>query len=325
MNNTLKLILAVVIVGFLFSSCDKKEATQSENGPSGAAKAANNYENTGILFQYPSSWHSARSEAVTAMRTQLTNELRNFNRSLIAFDMFFSSDEEVALLVSKVQTDNALSAVDILAERGKVYDDATRAGDVTKINKLETITVKNLPAVVEDVERSNGGRGHTVKLLNGKYIVELSLIVNNKARYENHVGEYENILASLKLQEEKGEIKASNFSKSGSNNVIDIGGSIIQVTRNNPLHEKTYYDITNTVLTGNMYDAVESRFLMSQDQMQKFKQFASQVDVYDEKSRVFITGKFIELVGKDLAKRIGLIFLDSNGRPIYVWPADLKI
>lgn len=214
MNNTLKLILAVVAAGFLFAGCDKKEATtqttQSQNGPSDAAKAANHYENAGISFQYPISWHSARSEAVTAMKTQLTNELRNFNRALVAFDMLISSDEEVALLVSKVQTDNALTAADILSERGKVYDDATRAGDVTKINKLETTTVKNLPVIVEDVERSNGGRGHTVKLFKGRFIVELSLIVNNKAQYENHIGEYEEILASLTVQEEKGEIKTSS-------------------------------------------------------------------------------------------------------------------
>lgn len=115
------------------------------------------------------------------------------------------------------------------------------------------------------------------------------------------------------------------FAQSGSNNVIDTGGPIVQVTTNNPLHKKIYPNIKNTVLTGNMYDPVKSQFLMSQDQIQKFKQFASQVDVNDEKSRVFITRKFIQLLGKDLAKRIGLIFLDEIGRPIYVWPADLKI
>jgi hypothetical protein len=115
--------------------------------------------------------------------------------------MYISPDEEVCLIVSKIQADNALSADDILSERRKVDDDATTAGDVTQINRLEITTVYGLPAVVEDVERSNGGRGHTVKLLKGKFIVELSLIVNDKHRYDKHIGEYEQILASLKVRD----------------------------------------------------------------------------------------------------------------------------
>jgi hypothetical protein len=87
--------------------------------------------------------------------------------------MYISSDEEVAFFVSKVQSDNTLSTEDILLERGKFYDDAKRSGDVSNINKLEATTANDLPAVVEDVERSNGGRGHTVKLLYGKFIIEL--------------------------------------------------------------------------------------------------------------------------------------------------------
>ena len=186
--------LVVLVLGFaLFSTgCGKDE---------GSSKSSATYQKAGISFQYPINWRSFRSEAVSGMRTQITSELRKFNRTLVSLDMYISSDEEVAFFVSKVQADNALSADDILAERRNVYEDATRAGDVTRVNKLERTTVNDLLAVVEDVERSNGGRGHTVKLLKGRLIVELSLIVNDKSKYDKHVGEYEQILATMKVQD----------------------------------------------------------------------------------------------------------------------------
>jgi len=164
-------------------------------------KATATYQKAGISFQYPSNWRSFPSEAVSSMRTQMTSELRKFTRTMVSLDMYISSDEEVGFFVSKVLADSALSADDILAERRKFYDDAARAGDVTRINKLETITSNDLPAVVEDVERSNGGRGHTIKLLKGRVIVELSLIVNDRAKYDKHIGEYEKILGTLKVQD----------------------------------------------------------------------------------------------------------------------------
>jgi hypothetical protein len=135
------------------------------------------------------------------MKGQMAAELRKYNRTLLSLDMYISSDEEVAFFVSKVRAENGLSTDAILSERRKFYDDAKRAGDVTAINKLETTTINGQPAVVEDVERSNGGRGHTVKLLKGEVLVELSLIVNDKSKYAKHTHEYEQILATLSIQD----------------------------------------------------------------------------------------------------------------------------
>lgn len=185
----------------IFPHKPEAKTAQSQSSPTIEPKATATYQKAGISFQYPSNWHSFPSEAVNGMRTQMTSELRKFNRNLVLLDMFISSDEEVAFFVSQVQADNALSANDILLERRKFYDDAKRTGDVTNINQLEATTANNLPAVVEDVERSNGGRGHTVKMLKGRFIIELSLIVNKKSHYDKHVSEYEQILATLKVQD----------------------------------------------------------------------------------------------------------------------------
>jgi hypothetical protein len=174
---------------------------QSHNERTIETNAIATYEKEGISFQYPSSWRPFASEAVGGMRTQMTTELRKFNRTIVSLEMYISPDEEVAFFVSIVQADIGLSADDILSERRKFYDDATRAGDVTRINKLETMISSDLPAVVEDVERSNGGRGHSIKLLKGRRIIELSLIVNDKGKYDKHFVEYEQILATLNVQD----------------------------------------------------------------------------------------------------------------------------
>ena len=59
----------------------------------------------------------------------------------------------------------------------------------------------DLPAVVEDVERQNGGRGRTVKLLKNNLLIELSLIVSKKANYNKYFPDFEMILATLKVEE----------------------------------------------------------------------------------------------------------------------------
>ena len=196
--------MVLVMLGFaLFGTgCGKDESSSKQAPEPGSPSAATaTYEKAGISFQHPSNWRSFPSEAVIGMRMQMTSELRKFNRTLVSLDMYISSDEEVAFCVSTILADKALSAEDILSERRKVYEDATRAGDVTRVNKLEPTTVNDLPAVIEDVERSNGGRGHTVKLLKGRHIIELSLIVNDKGKYDKHVGEYQQVLATLKVQD----------------------------------------------------------------------------------------------------------------------------
>jgi hypothetical protein len=215
MKDTLKLILGAFVAGFLFAGykaldnwAKKGEAprpatqgAQSIGVGGGQADSTVTYDKAGVSFRYPRSWRSFPSQAVNGMKGQMAAELRKYNRTLLSLDMYISSDEEVAFFVSKVRAENGLSTDAILSERRKFYDDAKRAGDVTAINKLETTTINGQPAVVEDVERSNGGRGHTVKLLKGEVLVELSLIVNDKSKYAKHTHEYEQILATLSIQD----------------------------------------------------------------------------------------------------------------------------
>jgi len=196
MRQSLKAAVALVVLGFALFGTGCGRSQQSAESVTTAT-----YEAAGISFQYPADWRAFPSEAVSQMKTQVADGLQEFGRTLVSLDMYGSPDGAAAFFVSKTQADSTLSADDILAERRRVYDDATAAGDVTSVNELEKTTLNGLPAVIEDVERSNGGRGHTVKLLQGRFIIELSLVVNDKGEYDKHIGEFEHTLATLKLQD----------------------------------------------------------------------------------------------------------------------------
>lgn len=75
----------------------------------------------------------------------------------------------------------ALSEADLRDARCEM-----REGYVTKVNQLNIANVTNNPAVIEDVEWNNGGRGKKIKLLSGLYIYEFFLSVINKSNYKKY-------------------------------------------------------------------------------------------------------------------------------------------
>ena len=215
MNHGMQLMLGVFVAGCLCaaykglhnsaqSDNTNRQVTpvsQSKTGTPAPTQRAMTYSEAGISLQYPKTWRSFPSQAVSQIKANMATELRKYDRTLISLAMFISSDEEVAFFVSKVRADKPLTDDDILAERRKFYEDAVNAGDVTRINTLEKTTVKDLPAVVEDIERQNGGRGRTVKLLKGDFLIELSLIVNKKSNYDKYFPDFETIIATLTIEE----------------------------------------------------------------------------------------------------------------------------
>jgi hypothetical protein len=53
------------------------------------------------------------------------------------------------------------------------------------------------PAVAEDVERSNGGRGRTYKMIMGKTIVEISFVVSSAQNFTKYEPAMDRVLATL--------------------------------------------------------------------------------------------------------------------------------
>jgi len=164
-----------------------------------AAEKYTKYETAGMSFEYPSDWKSFPRDFVAGMKSSMASELRKYNRTLKVLEMYISPNEEVAFFFSLVDPEPSITVQSIVEERKKVYEDATKAGDVTKVNALSEIKVNKWSAVREDVDRSNGGRGCTVKVLVQGNLLEFSLIVNNKANFDKYQGELDHILFSLSV------------------------------------------------------------------------------------------------------------------------------
>lgn len=162
-----------------------------------AAEKYTKYDSAGISFEYPADWKSFPRDVVAGMKSSMASELRKYNRTLRVLEMYISPNEEVAFFFSSTDPEPSITAQSVVAERKKVHEDAIKAGDVTKVNALSQVEVNKWSAVREDVNRSNGGRGCTVKVLAQGKLLEFSLIVNNKANFDKYKGELDHILSSL--------------------------------------------------------------------------------------------------------------------------------
>lgn len=153
----------------------------------------------GISFEYPRNWKEHPADRVALMKNYIAAELKPYDRDLIEFTMITGDNDDIALLVSKYNTSKELQPSELVAERNKVYKDAMNAGDVTKINHVKETTVANLPAVEEDVERSNGGRGRTYKIILDKTIFELSFVVSQGRKFDTYLDVLAHIISTLSI------------------------------------------------------------------------------------------------------------------------------
>ncbi len=157
--------------------------------PSNIAALSDQYRafNDGtVVFDYPSGWKPFPVEVVAQMKRQVGAELQKYKRYILDLQMFMSPKEEAAFFISKTRTDTPLSAQDLLTERQNVHRDALKAGYLTKVNTLEVVKSSAGSMVVEDVERNDGQRARTVKIIVSSFIYEVTLAVSLKSNYEKY-------------------------------------------------------------------------------------------------------------------------------------------
>jgi hypothetical protein len=153
----------------------------------------------GLSFDYPPEWKDHPADEVAMMKDYLAKELRTGGRELLEFTMIDGPNDETTLLISKYQIPKAMTPSEFIQERNEVYAEAMRSGDVTKVNHVKETIVANLPAVEEDVERSNGGRGLTLKIINGITVFEISFIVNDAAKFPQYSDALSHLVSTVKL------------------------------------------------------------------------------------------------------------------------------
>jgi hypothetical protein len=152
------------------------------------------FSNWNLSFEYPAAWHSFPSERV---KKAMASQGAPFGLELIELAIFVEPTDEAVLMLMKYKTSVAKTASEFIKERMQVYEDAKKAGDVTRVNHVVETSISGLPAVEEDVERSNGARGRTHKIIDGTTVYEISFIVNSKEHFANYSDTLEHLISSV--------------------------------------------------------------------------------------------------------------------------------
>lgn len=201
MNRMASILLSVVLslgsIAFV-GGCGKQDDTAHAQKKSGAINYTH-FSKWGLSFEYPQEWKEYPADRVAMMKDALGSQLRPYGREILSFAMITGSNEEIALVVCQYTTLKEMQPSEFVTERNQVYNDAKRAGDVTKVNYVKETKIGGLPGVEEDVERSNGGRGRTHKIINGKTVFEISFVVNNAAHFAKYSDALDHLVSTVAL------------------------------------------------------------------------------------------------------------------------------
>ena len=192
-------LIIILLVGlFVWQGGSELETASAQ--PPGSVKYMR-FEKWGVAFEYPQGWEEHPADRVNYMKEAAKEQLKSFSIILEEYAVIDGPNEMGALMISKSKWGSPITVQGVFEERQQVYRDAQAAGDVTKINLLEQITVDNKPAVLEDVERSSGlyNRGRTIKVISGETIIEISLIAE-KSEFENCKLIFDHIINTLKIK-----------------------------------------------------------------------------------------------------------------------------
>ncbi|MBN1793967.1 MAG: hypothetical protein JW844_03285 [Candidatus Omnitrophica bacterium] len=155
----------------------------------------------GMEFEYPGEWQEHPRERLDLMKKNVQEQLNPFGITILEFSMIVAPRGTACFMITRSTRRDTVSVQDLLKERQGVYRDAEAGGDVTRVHQLEITTVDNKPGLIEDVERSNGGRGRTVKVIEGQNIFELSLIVNDARDFLTYQPAFEHLIDTLIIKE----------------------------------------------------------------------------------------------------------------------------
>jgi hypothetical protein len=193
-NRKMPLIILVCVMAMIFLGCFAATTATGESTPVYA-----HFANWGLSFDYPREWEESSANDLAQIKDYLAEQFRTEGMELLELALFWGPNTEIVLSISKYQIPTEKTPSEIIQERNDVYTEAMRAGDVTKVNYVRETIVANLPAVEEDVERSNGGRGLTLKIINGITIFEISFIVTDAANFPQYSDSFSHLVSTINL------------------------------------------------------------------------------------------------------------------------------
>jgi len=195
----------------------------------------------GLKFKHPKDFREWPADRVKMMKQFISKELADSLKSghastgwreLKEFTYIVSPEESVALTVTVLSFKEEPSIEALLRERQSVLKDASTAKDVTKVNKLEISKLGSHQVILEDVERSNGGRGICIHLISRKNVYQITWIVNDKSDYSIWEKDISFMIQSLEAGFTNQQSKVYSNSKYGIS--FSFPNRIELYTRENP-------------------------------------------------------------------------------------------
>ncbi len=192
---------------------DSINATPHANAPETSSSAR--FSQWGLTFEYPQDWKESRSDQVTATKENLAQSLTAFGRRLDGYSLILSSTGEAGLIVTKIITPTPMTPTAVVAERRQFYADAANAGEVAHVKAIKDTLINGWPAVLEDVEKSNGGRCRSYKILSGTSIYEVSCIVMDAALWSKYSETMDQIISRLTFDDRGADSKTKARGNTG--------------------------------------------------------------------------------------------------------------
>ena len=174
-------------------------STAATTVTSEATAAYTHFDRWGLSFDYPREWEESPASEEAQMKSAVAAQLGTSGLDLLQLAGITGPNNEATILIMQYQTPTAMTQAEFIEQRNQVYAEAMQSGDVTKVNYVKGATVAGLPAVEEDVERSNGGRGLTCKIIDGRTVFEISFIVNDAAKFPQYSDAFSHILSTANL------------------------------------------------------------------------------------------------------------------------------
>lgn len=152
------------------------------------------FDRWGLTFKHPVEFEEMPREKLAAMRTaidtQLAQELAKptcvaGSRRIQDFTVLTDPGEQVAVVATLLVFDVAPEAERFKEERELVVRQEMQRGDVTRNNTIELTRVGSWPALIEDDERSNRGRGVCLHILAGKKLYQVAFVVNDREHFKD--------------------------------------------------------------------------------------------------------------------------------------------
>ena len=167
------------------------------------------FDRWGLSFTYPADFEEHPQDRVDQRRGTLKVQLRGEGqgvgnmagpRKTSNSTDFSTGDKSANVRTSIIVFDRPPSADVFWSERQAVLKQAKHRGDVTAINRLERTTVASHPAVIEDVDRRNGGRDVRLHVLADKKLYQVIWVLRDKKDFAKWQQEIESTRQSVAVR-----------------------------------------------------------------------------------------------------------------------------